>query len=115
MNKHKIKTLVCGSTFGQFYLEALKRRSDDFEVAGILSQGSERSKKCVQYYELPMFESVDQLPPDIDFACVVLRSAMMGGEGTNLSLQLLEKGIHVIQEQPVHQDDISKCNNLKPF
>ncbi|MEM0939719.1 MAG: Gfo/Idh/MocA family oxidoreductase [Bacteroidota bacterium] len=109
MNKQKIKTLVCGSTFGQFYLEALKRLSDDFEIVGILSQGSERSKKCAQYYDLPMFESIDQLPPDIDLACVVLRSAVMGGQGTNLSLQLLEKRIHVIQEHPVHQDDISKC------
>lgn len=111
MSHTKIKTVVCGTTFGQFYLEALSQLSD-FEVTGILANGSERSKKCAEHYNLPLFESLDQIPTDTDLACVVLRSAVMGGKGTDLSLELLEKGIHVIQEHPAHQKDIGDCLKL---
>lgn len=108
MSHKQIKTLVCGTTFGQFYLEALLELPD-FEVVGILAQGSERSKKCAEHYGLPLFQSPEQLPSAIDLACVVLRSSVMGGKGTDLSLQLFEKGIHVIQEHPVHQKDLADC------
>ncbi len=105
----KIKTVVCGSTFGQFYLESLKKLQNQFDVVGLLSQGSERSKKCAEQYGLPLFTSIDQLPADLDLACVVLRSGVMGGNGTELSLQFIEKGIHVLQEHPVHHKDLALC------
>lgn len=39
---------------------------------------------------------------DFDMACVVIRSTAVGGKGTEIAGALLEKGIHVIQEHPVH-------------
>ena len=45
-------------------------------------------------------------------ACVVVRSSVVGGEGTKLALGLLEKGISVIQEQPVHLDDYIQCMKI---
>ncbi|BBB92142.1 MAG TPA: bifunctional Gfo/Idh/MocA family oxidoreductase/class I SAM-dependent methyltransferase [Methylomusa anaerophila] len=104
-----LRTVVCGSRFGQFYLEALKLLPQQFEVAGLLAKGSERSKKCAQRYGINLYTEVDQLPDNIDFACVVLRSGVMGGDGTQLSLKLLARGIHVMQEQPVHHKDLAVC------
>ncbi|AJQ28949.1 bifunctional Gfo/Idh/MocA family oxidoreductase/class I SAM-dependent methyltransferase [Pelosinus fermentans] len=109
MKRKKIRTVVCGSTFGQFYLEALKTLPEEFELAGLLARGSERSAKCAAYYGINLYTEADQLPDDIDLACVVLRSGVMGGKGTDMSLRLLERGIHVIQEQPVHHKDVAAC------
>lgn len=105
----KIRTLVCGSTFGQFYLEAIKQLPEQFELVGLLAKGSERSRQCAELYATPLYKELEELPDDIDLACVVLRTGVLGGEGTDLSLALLEKGIHVIQEQPVHHKDIAVC------
>jgi thiazolinyl imide reductase len=37
---------------------------------------------------------------------VVVRSGVVGGEGTQICERLLAQGIHVMQEQPVHADEI---------
>lgn len=105
----KIKTVICGSTFGQFYLEAITLLKDQFELVGLVGQGSERTKKCATHYNVPIYTSVEELPEDIDLACVVLRSSIMGGKGSEFTVQLLQRGIHVIQEHPMHHDDIAKC------
>ncbi|MGR3779425.1 Gfo/Idh/MocA family oxidoreductase [Bacillus paramycoides] len=107
--KHKLRTVVCGSRFGQFYIEALKGLSDKFELVGLLAKGSARSQKCADSYGIPLYTEIEQLPKEIDLACVVLRSGVMGGKGTEVSMQLLERGIHVIQEQPVHHKDLASC------
>ncbi len=107
MKNKKVRTLVCGSTFGQFYLEALQTLPEEFELVGLLARGSERSVKCAAYYGINLYLEADQLPADIDLACVVLRSGVMGGKGTDLSLRFLERGIHVMQEQPVHHQDVA--------
>lgn len=94
MNRNsRLRTLVCGSRFGQFYLEALKALPEQFELVGLLVKGGKRSKKCAERYGIPLYTEVDQLPADIDLACVVLRSGLMGGIGTEFSLKLLERGI----------------------
>jgi thiazolinyl imide reductase len=109
MTVRRLHVVVCGSTFGQFYLAALATLSVQFEVAGILGRGSERTQECARREGLPVYTEVNQLPADIDLACVVVRSGVMGGAGTELALALLERGINVIQEQPVHHDDIAAC------
>ncbi|WP_019548765.1 bifunctional Gfo/Idh/MocA family oxidoreductase/class I SAM-dependent methyltransferase [Streptomyces sulphureus] len=109
MNDGKLKTLVCGSTFGQFYLAALASRPDRFETVGLLARGSERSRRCAERYGVPLYAHPKDLPDDIDLACVVVRSGVMGGTGTSLALDLLGRGIHVLQEQPVHHDDLAAC------
>lgn len=109
MTGEKMRTVVCGSTFGQFYLEALRLLPEQFEVVGLLARGSERSRQCAGYYGIPLYTAADQLPDDIDLACVVLRSGVLGGKGTELSLRFLEQGVHVVQEQPVHYKDMTAC------
>ncbi|MGG4444026.1 bifunctional Gfo/Idh/MocA family oxidoreductase/class I SAM-dependent methyltransferase [Brevibacillus fortis] len=105
----KLRTVVCGSRFGQFYLEAVKALPEQFELVGLLAKGSERSRQCAERNGIPLYTDVNQLPPDIDLACVVLRSTVMGGHGTELSIQLLAKGIHVISEEPIHHKDLALC------
>ena len=39
---------------------------------------------------------------EIDLACVVIGSTLIGGAGSDLVKQLLKNGVNVIQEQPVH-------------
>ncbi|TWH46115.1 bifunctional Gfo/Idh/MocA family oxidoreductase/class I SAM-dependent methyltransferase [Sporomusa sp. KB1] len=109
MTGGKLRTVVCGSTFGQFYLAALHMLPEQFEVAGLLARGSERSQQCAKHYGIKLYTEARQLPNDIDLACVVLRSGVLGGKGTELSLNFLEQGIHVIQEQPVHHKDMMTC------
>ena len=36
----KIKTIVCGSTFGQFYIDALMKYSEFFEIADFMRGGA---------------------------------------------------------------------------
>ncbi|MGH3970896.1 MAG: Gfo/Idh/MocA family oxidoreductase, partial [Mycobacterium sp.] len=48
---------------------------------------------------------LDSLPA-VDIAFVVVRSGVVGGEGAQICEQLLARGIHVMQEQPVHAEEI---------
>lgn len=59
-----------------------------------------------------MYTSVDNLTDDIGLACVVTRSGVLGGNGTELAKALLSRGINVIQEQPVHFKDVEECEKL---
>ncbi|WP_035242669.1 bifunctional Gfo/Idh/MocA family oxidoreductase/class I SAM-dependent methyltransferase [Desulfobacter vibrioformis] len=106
--KKKLKIIVCGTRFGQFYTEAIKQ-SGEFEFAGILSQGSAKSQKLAQAHGVKIYTDPAQLPPDIDLACVVIRTGVLGGDGTQIAIRLMEKGIHVLLEQPVHQKDLALC------
>lgn len=105
----KLKVVVCGSTFGQFYLEALARDTQRFELCGLVAKGSERSKKCADIYGVKLYEGIDDFEEDIDLACVVLRSNVLGGRGTDMAIALMKKGIHVIQEHPIHPKDLMLC------
>ena len=105
----KMKVIVAGTTFGQFYMEALKRRPDLFEFVGILANGSKRSLTCAEIYQVPLYHTLDEIPQDVDIACIVIRSGALGGNGTDLALQCMERNIHVIQEQPIHYKDLAVC------
>lgn len=110
MSETKIwKTVVCGTGFGMFYIESIKRAFPEFELVGIVARGSERSKKCADKYGVKLFNSIDDVPDNIDLACVAVRSSSLGGCGTDMSLEFLRRGINVILEQPVHHDDLKKC------
>ncbi|MCT4585690.1 MAG: Gfo/Idh/MocA family oxidoreductase [Peptostreptococcaceae bacterium] len=104
----KYNVIVCGTTFGQFYIEAIKT-SNNLNLVGILAGGSERSIKCAQFNNVPLFKNIDELPDDVDIACVVIRSGAIGGIGTDLAIKLMNKKIHVIQEQPMHPKDLQNC------
>ncbi|QDR79904.1 Gfo/Idh/MocA family oxidoreductase [Sporomusa termitida] len=105
-----LRVVVCGTTFGRIYLHGIQQMQDEFELAGILARGSRQAQQCAEKYNVPLYTDVEQLPNDsIDVACVVIRSTVAGGQGTQLADNLLLKGIHVMQEYPVHHDDLVKC------
>lgn len=103
----KKKVIVCGTIFGQIYLEAVNN-NPDLELVGIMAQDSKRSIMTAQKYGVPIFKGVDEVPEDVDIAFVVIRSSCLGGQGTNIAKALLEKGIHVLQEHPVHYKDMEE-------
>lgn len=105
------RVIVCGSRFGQFYIEALKNMYD-VEIIGLLANGSERSIECASYYKLTLFTNVESLPNNIDFACVAIGSSVFGGNGVYLAKKLLERGINVLFEQPIHIKEISELYNM---
>ena len=98
----RIKTIVCGSTFGQYYIDALKKYDEFFEVIGLLARGSRRSVTLAEKNGIPLFTDIDKIPENIVLACVVIRSEGVGGEGCEVAQRLMEKGIHIIQEQPIY-------------
>lgn len=104
------KVIVCGSRFGQFYIEALKDM-ENIEVIGLLANGSNRSVKCADHYNLKIFTSVESLPKDIDVACVAIGSSVFGGNGVKIAKELLKKRINVLFEQPIHVREISELYN----
>lgn len=108
-NNRPLRVVVCGSGFGTFYAEAVKRSAPDFELAGIVAHGSERSRNCASHYGVPLYTSVQEVPGDVDLACVAIRSSSLGGAGTDISMAFLERGVHVILEQPVHHTDLARC------
>jgi thiazolinyl imide reductase len=58
---------------------------------------------------VPLFTDPAQLGDDVEAACVVVRSGFLGGRGTELAQALLAPGIHVLQEHPVHHDELAAC------
>lgn len=110
MGEKPIKTIVCGTSFGRVYLEGIKLLPDKYELVGILARGSNNSIEQAKKYSVPLYTDIDDLPFDeIDLACVVIRSSVVNGPGSAIAEKFLLKGVNVIQEQPVHHDDIAKC------
>lgn len=105
----RLKIVVVGAKFGEIYLQTMLKRKDLFEVVGILGKGGQHSSECSIKYNIPLYTSANELPPNVDLACVILRAGVMGGEGIQLSKELLQKGIHILHEQPVHYNELSEC------
>ncbi|TWH46108.1 Gfo/Idh/MocA family oxidoreductase [Sporomusa sp. KB1] len=105
-----LRVVVCGTTFGRVYLRGIAQMPEEFELAGILARGSSHSARCAEEYHVPLYTDIDQLANvGVDMACVVVRSTVGGGAGTELANDLLLRGIHVLQEYPVHHNDVVKC------
>ena len=102
----KMKVLVCWATFGKFYMKAIED-SEELVLAGILSNGSKNSIDIAKNLKVPLYTNINSIRGDMfDLACVVIRSTIVGGEGSKLVDSLLNKKISVIQEQPVHKNEI---------
>ncbi|MBT9429445.1 MULTISPECIES: Gfo/Idh/MocA family oxidoreductase [Symbiopectobacterium] len=104
----KMKAVVCGTAFGRFYLRALVIHSD-IELVGILSRGSEASARCACELGIAHYHAVDALPDKVTLACVVVRAEVSGGSGAEIACALLRRGIHVLQEHPLHPDELAHC------
>ncbi len=106
------RVLVAGAKFGETYLNAFLRPQPGLELAGLLATGSTRAQQLAQSFGIPLFTSLEQVPDDIDIACVVVRSTVVGGPGTALAEAFLQRGMHVIQEHPMHPDDAARLQRL---
>lgn len=101
------KTVVCGTGFGRVYLAGLAAPDSGVELAGVLARGSERSRACAKRYGVPLWHQVSEVPDDVRQACVVVGSAVTGGPGARLADELMERGVDVLQEHPVHGDELA--------
>jgi len=108
IKEERLRVVVCGAVFGQVYLEAFRLREYPIELVGILARGSPRAQACARHYGVPLFTSVEEIPTTVHAACVVVRSRILGGKGTELAQALMRRGIHVIQEHPVHPSEIAE-------
>ncbi|WP_158300682.1 Gfo/Idh/MocA family oxidoreductase [Chromobacterium sp. ATCC 53434] len=105
----RIKTVVCGATFGQAYLAGIEQLPESFELTGMLARGSAHAQDCARRRGVPLYRSVDELPADIELACVVVRAGIVGGAGGELAQALLARGVHVLQEHPLHAEELAAC------
>jgi pyochelin biosynthesis protein PchG len=103
------RVVVCGTGFGRIYLDGITAPGSPFELAGILARGSSRSEECGRRYGVPLFRAAAELPDDVDIACVVVGSAPTGGLGAQLAVDLMDRGMHVLQEHPLHAGEIVSC------
>ncbi|MFB9840128.1 Gfo/Idh/MocA family oxidoreductase, partial [Actinoallomurus acaciae] len=107
-----LRTLVCGTNFGRFYGEAV-RAHPGYTLAGLLARGSTASRAYARGLGVPLYTAVGQVPDDaVDVACVVVGSTISGGPGTELAGSLLGRGVHVLQEHPIHLDELTECLRL---
>lgn len=105
----KARVVVCGSRFARVYLAGVTRPDSPYELAAVLARGSERSRLCASHYGVPLLTDVDQVPDDVDIACVVIGTGILGGRGAEIAQELMCRGIHVLQEHPLHHDEIAAC------
>jgi len=105
----KQRAIVCGTKFGRIYLKAFLQPDAPFELAGILGLGSPRTQRCAEHYGVPVFRTVDEVPDDVEVACVVVGAALGGGEGAKLAQALMRRGIHVLQEHPLLPAELAEC------
>ena len=107
--RRPLRVIVCGTTFGRVHLEALRRPGAPADLVGILARGSARSIECARRFGVPLYRDLAQLPAGVDAACVAVRAGVVGGAGGTLAMELLERGIHVLAEHPVHHDELADC------
>lgn len=104
-----LRVVVCGTKFGRVYLAAFDPPAPGFELVGIVAHGSARSHACAAHYGVPLFNTVDEVPADVDIACVVVGAAINGGRGAELAQAFMARGIHVLQEHPLHLTELAAC------
>lgn len=105
----RFNVVVCGTNYGQTYLTALRSRDSGPRLAGILARGSRRSQAFADELGVPLYRDVEELPRDVDIACVAVGDSPLAREGSKLAGRLLDRGIHVIQEHPVYPVDVVRA------
>ena len=102
-----MKIIVCGTDWGRNYLLAIRsrrRKNPSFDLVGIVARGSSSSRKTAAEFNLPLYNSISDVPA-VDMACVAV-----GGEaGDLIALECLQRGIHVLCEHPRKPDFIAEA------
>lgn len=102
------RILVCGTGFGKVYLNAISK-IPGYKIAGILARGSERSLKLAEQFGVPLYSDPCDEKICADCACVVVPNAAGGGNGTEIAIKLLKRGIPTLLEHPAHEKEIVQC------
>jgi len=95
-NSKKRQVLLCGTQYGQTYLPAIFE-SKEFELAGILAQGSDRSVRLSEQCGVELYTTTVQLDRTFDLACVAINESV----GTVIGIDLLKQHIPILLENPV--------------
>lgn len=103
--RRRPQAIVVGATFGAIYAEALAAPDAPVELIGLVSKGSAASTALADRLGIALYTDLDDLP-HVDVAFVVVRSGVVGGDGVQICERLLSRGIHVMQEQPVHPNEM---------
>ncbi|MEX5710658.1 bifunctional Gfo/Idh/MocA family oxidoreductase/class I SAM-dependent methyltransferase [Parafrankia sp. FMc6] len=107
----RARVLLCGTGFGRFYATAVAR-TPGLTLAGVLSRGSSSSRNYAASLGVPHYGAVEAIPDEalacVDLACVVIGSTISGGAGSEVARALLARGVPVIQEHPVHPDEMTR-------
>ena len=113
-NMKKRKVIVCGVHFGKFYIESCNQ-NERLELTGILSNGSEESYELADKNNVPLYTRTEDITKDMaDIIVIVTRTLITGGKSDLTVKSLLEKGISIIQEQPVHEKEvINICKSIR--
>lgn len=106
------RCVIVGVKFGELYLNAFLHEQPGIELAGILARGSPHARRLATAFGVPLHTSPDTLPDDIEIACIVVRGGVAGGDGTALATALLQRGVHVVQEHPLHPDELSRLQDV---
>ncbi|ORT53489.1 Gfo/Idh/MocA family oxidoreductase [Frankia sp. KB5] len=101
-----LRVVVCGTNFGRLYAEAVRALPEEFTLAGVLSRGSAYSRAYADRLGVTHLDAVENLPDDVDLAVVAVGSTVSGGAGSELAGALLRRGVHVLQEHPVHPTEL---------
>jgi pyochelin biosynthetic protein PchG len=103
-----MRVVVAGVGYGLQYILAILR-STNLELAGILSTGSERSRRLAAQFHVPLFTAVQDIPRNIVFACVAVRD---GAWGSRVACRLLDHGINILLEHPVGPIELASVLRL---
>ncbi|WP_369204513.1 Gfo/Idh/MocA family oxidoreductase, partial [Streptomyces sp. PU-14G] len=103
--------MVAGTAFGRIYLDAVRSDPEAFTLSGILAKGGDYSRWLAEQSGVPLHTDVAELPDDTDVLCVVVRSGATGGPGSDIARAALRRGMHVLQEHPVHAEELA--DNLR--
>lgn len=86
------RVIVCGTNFGRIYIEGITRKTTKCKLVGILSKGSQQSRKCAESNGVPLYTNVSQISSsEVDIVCVAVKSSITGGKGTEIAKECLKK------------------------
>jgi yersiniabactin synthetase, thiazolinyl reductase component len=99
-----VRVVVCGTRYGSAYVHALQGHDAGLRLVGIVARGSDRSHALAARFGVPLYRAESEVPRGgVDAACV----AVPGAAGTELALDFLRRGVHVLAEHPIEPADLS--------
>ena len=102
-----LSCVVFGATFGRLYVDALQSGSAGYRLVALGGQGGRRTQDLARLAGVASFAAGEALPEGTRLACVVVRSGLLGGRGSEIVERCLRSGIDVVQEHPVHQRELA--------